>query len=103
MITIIIPFELVKNYFNIEMAGVNFEKFDLPLTFFIAVIFDSLVETIIFQIGILKLVNYFIPKFPIISIFISATLFGLSHSFSVFYITFTFIIGLFLGKLYFFL
>jgi membrane protease YdiL (CAAX protease family) len=65
------------------------------------VIFGPVLETLLFQVGIISLVKRILPKLPIVSVIVSAFLFGLSHFYSGIYIYYTFIIGLFLATLYF--
>jgi len=99
---VVIPFEIIKSYFDIHLGNIPSLKDMNTLTIFFAVVFIApLIETLIFQIGVIKLVYYILPKYPIIPIIVSATLFGLTHFYSIYYVIYTVMIGLFLGTLYF--
>jgi len=70
----------------------------LLIIFFLTVVFSPIVETLIFQFIVIEVVLYVFNKFKwknsiLISIGISGLAFGLSHSYNIYYIIVTFIIG----------
>jgi hypothetical protein len=75
------------------------EENSLP-QFFTIVIFVPILETLIFQVGIIQLVLYFFENKKV-ALITSATLFALSHPYGIFYILYTFIIGLYFVYIYF--
>ncbi len=96
-----VPFVLMVYIFNWEDIINNPYKGDFSVSMFIiAVVIAPLMETLIFQYGIIKIFTYLNPKTKYIAVFISAVLFALSHWFSWVYILFAFMFGIFLGFLY---
>ena len=100
-ILIIIPFHITTHYFNLNIGGSDFQDDSLIKKIFLIVIFGPALETLIFQVGIISIIKKILPKLPFIAIIISALFFGLSHFYSTIYIYYTFMVGLFLGTLYF--
>jgi hypothetical protein len=89
------------HYLDLNIGDVNFENDSLIKKMFLLVIFGPILETLLFQVGIISLLKRILPKLPVVSVIISALLFGLSHFYSDVYIYYTFIVGLFLATLYF--
>jgi len=105
LFTIIIldfPFLLLINHFELSIGGTNLiNNLNLPKMLFLGVLFIPIIETAIFQIGIIKLFLLIFPKYTIISIVASATFFSFAHSYSVYYIIYMFLIGVVLASLFF--
>lgn len=82
-----------------DVGGPEFEEIPIVLLFLIVVIIVPIVETFIFQyliIRILKKIN-FLKNRMVLVMFISAVVFGASHTYSIFYMFITFISGLLLA------
>jgi hypothetical protein len=99
-ILITLPLNLFLEFFNYKLESPHLKEENSLLQFFTIVIFVPILETLIFQLGIIKLVLYFIGNKKVAA-FISASLFALSHPYGVFYILYTFIIGLYFVYIYF--
>lgn len=91
------------NWLNIKFGS----QFIIPINslpketvFFVAIIFAPLFETATYQWLILDVVNKNITKKKILSLFISSSIFAISHYYNIIYIFATFIAGLLLGILY---
>jgi membrane protease YdiL (CAAX protease family) len=79
-----------------------FENESLIYIFIIVVIFGPLLETILFQYFIIEFLLFFdkLKKNRIITLIISSLIFGLSHSFNVYYFFFGLILGILLSLCY---
>jgi len=74
--------------------GNNLEKVSY---FFMSIVFAPILETFIFQFSVIKIIRLFIKKAKwgfFISVPVSALLFSLNHSYSVAYMSATFLTGL---------
>lgn len=102
LLIVLIPFVTTISVFNIPNQSQNpFTEYNNKYIFlFFATIIVPLIETFIFQYGIIKTFTYFKPSTKYFAVLISAILFSLSHSFNIAYIIFTFMMGLFFGGLY---
>jgi len=100
---LIIPFNLLNVFFEINKDLVNegIKNMSALNLFIVTVIIAPLFETLFFQYGIIKTFTYFNPKTKYIAIFLSSLLFSLIHLYSLTYIIYTFIMGVFFGILYF--
>jgi len=84
---------------KVDMGRPEFEKIPIVLLFLFVAIIAPIVETFIFQyliIRILKKINFFKNRMVLV-MFISAVVFGASHTYSIFYMFMTFISGLLLA------
>ena len=99
-IFITLPLNLFLEFFNYKLESPHLKEENSLLQFFTIVIFVPILETLIFQVGIIKLVLYFFENKKA-AIITSATLFALSHPYGPFYILYTFIIGLYFVYIYF--
>ncbi len=80
----------------------NAPKYDsLTEAFFLAVIFGPIIETLLFQSFIIKYSLKFFQNDKLIAILLSATLFGVAHTYSVPYMAKAFISGLLYAFLFF--
>lgn len=93
-VTILFSYFLFPNH----TSGPKFENKNEE--FFIAVIFAPFLETLIFQYVIISYIISKKSKAFLLSCFVSAILFGLSHYYSAAYILKTFLSGLIFGTLY---
>ena len=110
----IIPAELIEFFFEIEPFIENpvIDKFSSKSTMlFLSVIIAPIIETLIFQILLIK--GFFIlftlffdslseTKIDILAIIASSLVFGFGHYYSALYIFMMFILGLFFGMIYFY-
>jgi membrane protease YdiL (CAAX protease family) len=77
----------------------------LPDIFFTTVIFAPIIETLIFQFLIIESVLYLFKKLKIsnslfVSVAISGIFFGISHSYNIYYVLVTILLGFLLGFFY---
>ncbi|WP_026895490.1 CPBP family intramembrane glutamic endopeptidase [Clostridiisalibacter paucivorans] len=95
-------FYLYEKYIGSMNAPVSITRTSLLAQFITVSIVAPIIETLIFQYGVIEIlssINYFKGK-NIIIVIVSALIFGISHSYSVLYIFFGFIIGLLLAYSY---
>ncbi|NFN86357.1 CPBP family intramembrane metalloprotease [Clostridium sporogenes] len=88
------PIEIFYETYVGSMGGVDIKNF--KILFIRAVIIAPLEETLIYQMGVIKLfsLNKKIKNNKLILIIISAIFFGLAHAYSILYIFYGFIIGI---------
>ncbi|MCF8018514.1 MAG: CPBP family intramembrane metalloprotease [Vallitaleaceae bacterium] len=96
---IVVPLDLMAFFINIDMNGPDFYETPIVLSFLSLGIIVPIFETLIFQFLIIRFLKKFIffKNRIYITILISAVLFGLSHTYSIAYVFFAFIIGLLLA------
>lgn len=98
-----IPLFFLYEKYGGQMGGAdNIKKLSLLSTIIVASIVGPIVETFIFQYGIIEIlssIKIFKEKNIIIAI-IAALLFGISHSYSYIYVFYGFILGLVLAYSY---
>ncbi|PKM68124.1 MAG: hypothetical protein CVU95_05640 [Firmicutes bacterium HGW-Firmicutes-2] len=96
---VVIPLALMAFFMNIDMNGPDFDEIPIVLSFLSLGIIVPIFETLIFQFLIIR----FLKKFSFfknriyITILISAVLFGLAHTYSIYYMFFAFVDGLLLA------
>tara|TARA_R110001583_G_C5514211_1_gene397004 strand:- start:71 stop:556 length:486 start_codon:yes stop_codon:yes gene_type:complete len=100
LLLIVTPFIFLKYFLNISSINTIMANSSNLKQFFVGVILGPIIETLIFQILVIKLVLIITNKKSIV-IFSSAFIFGLTHYFSFFYFTYAFTVGLFFAYLYF--
>ncbi len=105
LLFILFVFFGIPDYFFNIMSGVKNEATTnlKPTELFITtVIVAPLLETFLFQYGIIKSIVYLSDnKYKTQAIILSAMAFTLIHSYSIIYMIYAFIMGLFFGILYF--
>ncbi|MDF1616779.1 CPBP family intramembrane glutamic endopeptidase [Petrocella sp. FN5] len=82
-----------------DVGGPELEEIPIVLLFLFVVIIVPIIETFIFQyiiIRILKKIN-FLKNRMVLVMFISAVVFGASHTYSIYYMFITFITGILLA------
>ena len=107
----ILPVELIQHFFFQDSVGQNnFTSIsqDFYFSVLMTCLISPIIETIIFQIILIKITylsiresqiaNTYISK--VLSIIISALIFGLSHFYNTFYIISMIIFGIYLGIFY---
>ena len=99
-ILITIALNICTEIFNYKLENPHFKEENSIIQFLTIVIFVPILETLIFQLGVIKLVLYFVIHKKV-AVFISASLFALSHPYGVVYIIYTLIIGLYFFYIYF--
>ena len=110
----LLPSLIIENIFNIQPFNEN-PIADIPnkfVIFFLTVIVAPIIETLIFQIFLIKGFYIFLfiflsekvkeSKIKIVSIILSSLIFGIIHYYSIFYVIAMFILGLFFGMIYFY-
>ena len=100
LLAIITPIGMVKYIFDITATNSVMKDKNIFESFIIGVILGPLLETLIFQIGVIKISLYF-NKDKTLAILISALAFGLTHIFNAYYFVYAFGIGLYFAYLYF--
>ena len=92
-------FSYINNrFFNLENA--IFEKFSENEILFIAVVFAPIIETLIFQFFLYRLLNQIRIKNTLIIIILMSVAFSQAHWYHWLYVVATFINGLFLNYFY---
>jgi membrane protease YdiL (CAAX protease family) len=101
IIFILLPFEIIDYFFEIE-TGQDALINDLSglILLIVTVILAPLIETFIFQYIVIK-ISFFFLKSALFSILLSAFLFGLNHLYSIPYFIVTFFAGIIYASLYF--
>lgn len=79
-----------------------FKNKNLFYIFIITVVIGPLIETLIFQLGIIEIVLYFKKTkiFEYLAILISSLFFGLTHNYNIYYLIFGTIIGFLFAIIY---
>lgn len=100
---VVVPYMIVIGLFTDDIGEPAFiDNGSLVEALFLALIFAPLLETFIYQTLIIFILRMFngIKNKPIVIIFISAIIFGISHSYSIFYVGFATIVGVLLAYSY---
>lgn len=92
-------FSYINNRF-FKFENTAFENFSEIELFFIAVVVAPVIETLIFQYGLYKFLNYIKIKNTIFAVVLMSFAFSQAHSYHWLYMLATFVSGLFLNYFY---
>ena len=94
----LIDYIIGKDTLNIDY----FKDKSLIHIFLVSVIIGPLIETLIFQFGIIEIFLFFKKNkiFELIAIVLSSILFGLTHNYNLYYLVFGIIVGFIFAIIY---
>lgn len=99
-----IPFTLLSNWLDFKLGNddtiLKLKSHGIYYFWFMIFVLGPLIETIIFQILIIKLIGFYSTNKNVAVVF-SALLFSLSHIYSLPYFIYAFLAGLLFANLYF--